>query len=1822
MKFENPVTLCTICEQVQFGLSSAAKEMAPVKRKNDATSAPILPQKRQKQSIPRVAALKEEHDFPRGGASLLTPLEHKQIQIQAKQDVLFEQDTGKKAQRQDFEDDENAEEDLPKVQAGNQPSKSRHKSKVKQKKGVENGIVAEKSVRVEGLSYKRLVPGSIVLGQISQINRHDIALSLPNNLTGFIPITYISDTISKKLEALVEESDQSEDEAMVDSKEIDLGALFSVGQYLRANVVSTQEDTAISTKGKKHITLSVNPRQANAGLDGSSLVVNSMIQAAVLSVEDHGLVMDLGLGDAGVRGFMSSKELGQDQDLSKVEEGSIFLCLVTGQSSNGSIVKLSADHQKIANVKKGAYLSDAPTVDCFLPGTAVDILIAEVTSTGVIGKVMGLLDVTADLIHSGAAASGKELEKKYAPGSKIRGRIICTFPTAPEKKLGVSLQDHILYLREKSTSDPSSDESVKPTHMLPISKVIPEVTVVKVEQGVGLLVDVGIKGIRGFVHVSRISDGRIESLSETTGAYKLGSVHKARVVGYNPMDGLFIMSLEAKVITQPFLYLEGVMVGQIVKGTIEKLMISAEGVNGLIVNISENISGLVPEVHFADVHLQYPEKKFKEGQKVTARVLSTHPEKRQLRLTLKKTLVNTDAEAWTTYQRLKPGMQAPGTLMNILPGGAVVQFYGRVRGFLPVSEMSESYIQDPKEHFRIGQVVNVHIVSVDADAGRMIVSCKDPSSFGPEQAEALRKLVFGSIVSGSVLEKTNNEIIVELEPTKLKATLPFEHLADGSAPKALSAAKKIRVGQALKGLVVLSKDETKRLIRLTSKPSLVKAANDGKLLKSFDDVVQGKEIHGYINNITSTGVFVQFAGDLTALLLKHHLPEDALLHPEFGMRRNQSITAQILSIDHAKHRFLLTMKPIIEVESEKKLRPDDAYDTSLSNPIDGISTSIEDFTLGKLTKAKIVSVKETQLNVSLADGVQGRIDVSEVFDTWDEVNDRKHPLKKFHPKQVLPVRIMGMHDSRNHRFLPITHRSKAPVFELTAKPSNLSTESLDILSIDKVKVDSSWLVFVNNCAEDCLWVNLSPNVRGRIRAIDVSDDLSLLKDLSKNFPVGSVLRAKVLKVDVENDRLDLKARKGDSSSTLSLKDISRDMVLPGKVTRINERQIMIQLSEEISGPVHLVDMADDYSQADPSIYSKNQIIRVSVKDVDIPNKRITLSLRPSRVLSSSLPVKDPDIASTGQLKVDDIFRGFIKNVADNGIFVSLASNVTAFVRISDLSDSYIKDWKSDFEVDQLVRGKIIAVDPLLNHVQMSLKQSHLDSEYKAPLTFSDMRAGQVVTGKVRKVEDYGVFIVVDNSANVSGLCHRTKISDQSAASPKKLYEEGDAVQAKVLNVNTEKKQISFGLKASYVTASKTEKQQDDPETENINADDSEDDDDLEGAGNGVDFSSAKDLEEELIDPRSDIDTAAVKNIESDDDMSEEDDDGIEIPTSKANGMKSMSATSGLNAGGFDWTGGMAAFDKEDAQSETDAESVQPKKKKRRRAEIQVDRTGELDANGPQSIADFERLLLGEPNSSVLWLSYMAFQLEISEVDKARQLAERALKTINIREESEKLNVWVALLNLENTYGSDETLEAIFKRACQYNDSQEIHERLISIHIQSGNNTKADDLFQAVLKKHTQDPALYINYATFLMTTLNAPDRARALLPRAMQALPTHAHLALTSKFAQLEFNSPNGDAERGRTVFETLLSQWPKRLDLWNVLLDLEIKQRDQERVRQLFERITGSASGLKPRKAKFFFKRWLEFEEKSGDGKSAERVKGLAAEYVRAQGQGKAGDG
>ncbi|KAF5009607.1 hypothetical protein FDECE_4212 [Fusarium decemcellulare] len=1722
-----------------------------------------------------VSLLKDEEPmFPRGGGSVLTPLEQKQIQLEAKADALRDEEfntTGKALKKK------------------KRKTALKGDKKTEKKTGEE-----EENIKVGSLSFKKLVKGSLVLGQITRINNLDLEIALPNNLTGHVSIVAISEQLTERLEKDAAEKDgedEDEDDAEDDSG-VDLKTMFAVGQYLRAYVVSTVDESA-NGKGKRRIELSLRPGEANRGLERGDVVANSTLMASIISVEDRGFVMDSGISDLGA--FLSRSEVDKGIDEQQLQPGAVFLCQVTSKGANGKIAQLSLLQKKLGNPK--SIPVDATTISTFLPGTIADVLVSNTDRRGLAGKVMGHLDVTADLIHSGVGPTGVSLDSAYKIGSRVKARVICNFPTAKDPKLGISLLPHITSLQQKRPTK-APDAKKLPTDVLPISSLVEKVTVRHVEAEIGLFVDIGIPGLSGFVHISRVKDGKVDALYESSGPYKVGSEHKGRVVGYNEVDGIFMLSLEKSVLEQQYLRLEDVPIGAVVTSEIEKVVIDEKGVSGLIVKIAEGITGFVPEQHLSDVRLQHPEKKFRQGMKVKARVLSTNLSKKQMRLTLKKTLVNSEAPIVKSYAEISVGMQVPGTIVKIQSSGAHIQFFGSVRGFLPISEMSEAYIKDPHEHFRVGQVVSVHVLDVEPETRRLIVSCKDPSAFGLDKQNALKKLQLGDVVSAKVTQKTEDQVFVELVDSQLKAILPVGHLTDKSVSKNQFALKRVSAGQTLSNLMVIEKHENRRAVILTQKPSLINASKNETLLTSFEDAKEGKIVAGFVRNITVTAVFVQFAGNVHALLPKSRLPADVREQADFGMHKYQSIEVKIVSVIPDHHRII-----VAPADADDNIELDNKPNSKSSAPSDNLE-------FGSVAKAKITSVKDTQLNVQLVgSGVQGRVAVSQIFDTWEDIADPKDPLDKYNKKQTINVRVMGVHNAKDHRFLPFSHRSVHSVLELTAKPSDIKAETLQPLSLNDIKVGDSHIAYVNNSTPQHLWVNLSPLVRGRISAMEASDDLSQLNDLEANFPVGSALKVRVTAVDAQNNRLDLSARSSNSSEAVSWSVLKQNMVLPGRVTKVNERQVLVKLSELVSGPVHLPDMTDNFDDVNTLNYKKGDIVRVSIVELDSSNKRLRLSTRPSRIMSSTLPVQDKEISDVTQLDAGDVVRGFVKNVSDKGLFVLLGGQVTALVKISNLSDRYLKEWKDHFQIDQLVKGRVIAVDKTTRHVELSLKASVVDEDYVLPIAFDDLKEGQIVTGKVRKVEEFGAFILIDNSSNVSGLCHRSQMAEKPVQDATKLYKEGDAVKARVLEVDQKKRRITFGLKPSLFEDEDTDMDDSDAGVELEDGDnDSDADVEMGEGGATLEILGTDNADDSDEDEDEDEDEGEEEDDSDDEDEDEDEDEDMEDRPAKK--------SKGLGAGKkSEWSADPFA-ESESESEEQSKDDKKAKKKKRSRDEIQVDRTAELDAHGPQTSSDYERLLLGQPDSSELWIAYMAFQMQVSELSKAREVAERAIKSINIREETEKLNVWVAYLNLEVAYGNKQTVDEVFKRACQYNNEQEVYERLASIYIQSEKLKDADALFEVMVKKFgAKAPNVWLNYAHFLHVTRNDPARARSLLPRATQQLDSRHSQNLVSRFAALEFRSPNGEPERGRTMFEGLLAAWPKKGDLWSQLLDLEIgiegSDADPTAVRDVFERRT-RVKGLKPQQAEKWFRRWAAWEEKL-DPKGKDRVMAKAQEWAAA---------
>lgn len=346
-------------------------------------------------------------------------------------------------------------------------------------------------------------------------------------------------------------------------------------------------------------------------------------------------------------------------------------------------------------------------------------------------------------------------------------------------------------------------------------------------------------------------------------------------------------------------------------------------------------------------------------------------------------------------------------------------------------------------------------------------------------------------------------------------------------------------------------------------------------------------------------------------------------------------------------------------------------------------------------------------------------------------------------------------------------------------------------------------------------------------------------------------------------------------------------------------------------------------------------------------------------------------------------------------------------------------------------------------------------------------------GKISKIAAFGIFIELKDTRSISGLCHISEVEKIGD------FQVGDLVKVFVLRIDAVKKKVSLSLKSAHF----------DSISEEIS--------DEELTEESDDAISVEDLKPDQIESND------VEITESESEIDAEEDTHIARPEALALTEQ------------FSWNdeSTISMNPIQDSSSESDANSASDadiKKSSSRRAKksenIQKEKLiakREIDLledkRNPEVSEDYERLLLSEPNNSFLWIKYMAFQLELAEPGKARLIAKRAIDVISFRDEQERLNIFVASLNLELKYGSQEDVLEVFGRACQMVDPKKVHLQLASIYSKNLQLGLAEDILKKTIKKFKQSCKVWKEYCLFLVQNARA-DEAHEVLKRSLQSL--------------------------------------------------------------------------------------------------------------------------
>ncbi len=329
------------------------------------------------------------------------------------------------------------------------------------------------------------------------------------------------------------------------------------------------------------------------------------------------------------------------------------------------------------------------------------------------------------------------------------------------------------------------------------------------------------------------------------------------------------------------------------------------------------------------------------------KIIKINPERRNIVVSRRELIEAMRAEQRATLlTELKPNELRRGMVKNITDFGAFIDLNG-IDGLLHITDMSWGRISHPSEMLKVGDEVEVMVLSVDHERQRVSLGLKQKEGNPWDTVEI--KYPASSRVKGKVVNVMPYGAFVELE----EGIEGLIHVSEMSWTRKITKASDVlKVGDEVEAVVLdIQKDAKKISLGLR------------QTMENPWDVLagtfpRGTRIKGKVRNLTSYGAFVQIQDDIDGMI---HVSDMSwtrkVTNPAEVLQKGQEVEAVILEIDPGQQRISLGMKQLV----------DDPW------------TSIEQiFRLGDTVEGKISKLASFGAFVELSNGIEGLIHISQI----------------------------------------------------------------------------------------------------------------------------------------------------------------------------------------------------------------------------------------------------------------------------------------------------------------------------------------------------------------------------------------------------------------------------------------------------------------------------------------------------------------------------------------------------------------------------------------------------------------------------------------------------------------------------------------------------------------------------------------------------------------------------------------------------------------------------------------------------------------------------
>ncbi len=293
------------------------------------------------------------------------------------------------------------------------------------------------------------------------------------------------------------------------------------------------------------------------------------------------------------------------------------------------------------------------------------------------------------------------------------------------------------------------------------------------------------------------------------------------------------------------------------------------------------------------------------------------------------------------------------------------------------------------------------------------------------------------------------------------------------------------------------------------------------------------------------------------------------------------------------------------------------------------------------------------------------------------------------------------------------------------------------------------------------------------------DDLTQYVDQKLRCCVSEIDRAEHNVVVSRRDLLDAEA---EAAAKELRQTLAEGKIVAGTVRSIMPYGAFVDLGG-VDGLLHVSDMSHSRVEKPEDIVHEGQAVEVMILKLDRENDRISLGLKQIQ--------PDPWLGADHKWPADSLVSGRVTRLADFGAFFELEPGVEGLIPIGEITfERRIKHPSEIIAVGDALRVRVLSVQPDQKRMSLSLKRAGDDPWMGAAARWP---VESVVRGIVTRLAEFGAF--VELASGVEGLVHISELSETHVRSASEVVREGQTVEAKVLEIDEDRRRISLSIKA-------------------------------------------------------------------------------------------------------------------------------------------------------------------------------------------------------------------------------------------------------------------------------------------------------------------------------------------------------------------------------------------------------------------------------------------